>query len=110
MVNTTDSTRPLAVVTGASSGIGYELAALCASNGFDLILAADEPLAGASEKLQQLGASVLAVETDLATLQGVDQLVETIGGRPVEALLANAGHGLGQGFLDQDFDEIQHVI
>jgi hypothetical protein len=40
--------RPLAVVTGASSGIGYELAKLCAENGFDLVLAADTPLAGPS--------------------------------------------------------------
>lgn len=102
--------RPLAVVTVASSGIGYELAVICASNGFNLIVAADEPLAAVVEKLQQIGAEVVAVETDLATMQGVDQLVEAIGDRHVEALLANAGNGLGQGFLDQDFDEIQQVI
>ena len=36
-------TRPLALVTGASTGIGYELAKICAENGFDLVVAADEP-------------------------------------------------------------------
>ena len=42
------------------------------------------------------------VETDLAILKGVEELWATIGGRPVDALLANAGHGLGRAFLDQD--------
>lgn len=103
-------TRPLAVVTGASSGIGYELARLCAASGFDLILAADEPLDQAADAVRQLGAEVETAVVDLATRPGVDTLLRTIGGRPVDALLANAGHGLGQAFLDQEFDEIQHVI
>jgi short-subunit dehydrogenase len=103
-------TRPLAVVTGASSGIGYELAKLCAANGFDLIVAADEPLNDAAETLRRLGAHVETAVVDLATRPGVDSLVRTIGARTVDALLANAGHGLGQAFLDQDFEEIQHVI
>jgi short-subunit dehydrogenase len=106
-----DSTgRPLAVVTGASSGIGYELAKLCAENGFDLVVAADTPLAEAVEACRGLGAEVTAVETDLAAVEGVDELYEAIGGRPVDALLANAGHGLGRAFLDQDFEEVRHVI
>jgi short-subunit dehydrogenase len=50
------------------------------------------------------------VEVDLATRTGVDSVVEAIQGRPVEALLANAGHGLGRGFLEQDFDDARHVI
>ena len=102
--------RQLAVVTGASAGIGYELAKLCASSGFDLVVAADEPLDAAASEFRGLGANVDTVQADLATFEGVDALVAKIGSRPVEALLANAGHGLGQGFLDQDFDEIQHVI
>ena len=102
--------RPLAVVTGASSGIGYELAKLCATNGFDLILAADERLEQAAETFRSLGANIETAVVDLATRPGVDTLVRTIGDRTVDALLANAGHGLGQAFLDQDFEEIQHVI
>ena len=55
-------------------------------------------------------ATVAAIEADLATLGGVDQLYAAAKGRPVEALLANAGHGLGHGFLDQSFEEVRHVI
>jgi short-subunit dehydrogenase len=83
------------VVTGASCGIGYELAKLCAENGFDLVVAADRPLEEAAQAFRGLGAQVEAVEADLATLEGVDELCAAIKGRPVDALLANAGHGLG---------------
>jgi short-subunit dehydrogenase len=106
----TDTTRPLAVVTGASSGIGFELAKLCAENGFNLIIAADTPTDEAAEALRSIGVAVEVLETDLATREGVDALHALIGGRPVDYLLANAGHGLGRAFLDQDFDEIRHVI
>ena len=51
-----------------------------------------------------------AVEADLATLEGVDKLYAATKGKPVEALRANAGHGLGHGFLDQHFDEVRHIF
>ncbi|WP_207477921.1 SDR family NAD(P)-dependent oxidoreductase [Arenibaculum pallidiluteum] len=104
------STRPLAVVTGASSGIGYELAKQCAQNGFDLVIAADRPLDQAAQDLRGLGAQVETVQADLAMLDGINTLYSALKGRPVDALLANAGHGLGHGFLDQDFEEVRHVI
>jgi short-subunit dehydrogenase len=104
-------TRQLAVVTGASTGIGYELARCCATGGFNLIIAANEPqIHDAARDFQLLGAEVEAVETDLATPAGVDVLLEKIGEREVDALLANAGRGLGNGFLDQNFQEVMHVI
>src|SRR5919202_5430237 len=107
----TSNTRPLAIVTGASSGIGYELAICCADQGFDLLVAADQPaIHEAAQDFRTRGAAVEAIEADLATLDGVDKLYAATKGRPVEALLANAGHGLGHGFLDQDFHEVRHVI
>jgi short-subunit dehydrogenase len=103
----------LAVVTGASTGIGLELARLCARQGWDLIIAADEPLIeNAARELAATGINCTAVRCDLATAEGVEQLTSAIeaSGRPVDALLANAGRGLGKGFLDQDLDEALKVI
>lgn len=105
------TSRPFAIVTGASAGIGFELAKLCAQNGFDLLIAADQAkIEQAAQELRALGVEVKTVEADLATAEGVDKLYEATSGRPVDALLANAGHGLGHGFLDQDFEEARHVI
>jgi short-subunit dehydrogenase len=50
------------------------------------------------------------VQADLASLEGVHELYAKIGGRPVAALLANAGRGLGKGFFDQEFGDIRYVI
>ena len=103
--------RPLAVVTGASTGIGYELARCCAENGFDLIVAADEPeIEIAARNFRNFGGMVEAVEADLATIEGVEKLYAAIGGKPVDALLANAGRGIGGAFLDEDFNDVIRVI
>jgi short-subunit dehydrogenase len=107
------SDRPLSVVTGGSSGIGLELARLCARHGGDLIVAADRPdLATAAEQLEAEGAKVTAVRVDLATPEGVDELVAAVraDGRPLAHLIANAGEGQGGAFLDQDFDDIRHIV
>jgi uncharacterized protein len=105
--------RPLAVVTGASTGIGLELARLCARNNYDLIVAADETLIGAAaDELSRSGVHCTPVQCDLATEEGVQTLIATIdqAGRPVDLLLANAGRGLGHAFLDQDLNEAMRVI
>jgi short-subunit dehydrogenase len=105
------SARPFAIVTGASTGIGFELARCCAVNGFDLLVAADEPaIHEAAKQLRVTGVMVDALEADLANTQGVDALVIATKGRPVDALLANAGRGLGHAFLEQNFEDIRHVI
>jgi len=102
---------PFALVTGASTGIGHELAWCCARQGFDLLIVADEPRIGeAAEQLRATGVAVNALEADLATLAGVNKLLAATGGRPVDYLLANAGRGLGHAFLDQDLPDIQRVI
>jgi uncharacterized protein len=65
--------KPFAIVTGASSGIGLELAAICAQEGFDLLIAADRPeIQAAAERCRALGAEVSVVESDLVTTAGVD--------------------------------------
>ncbi|MDB6086938.1 MAG: oxidoreductase [Gammaproteobacteria bacterium] len=99
--------RQLAVITGASTGIGLELARLCAEQDFDLVIAADEPrIQEAARELSERGVECIPVESDLSTIEGVDKLLVAIRqtGRPVDVLVANAGRGLGKAFLDQDIN------
>ncbi|MBY0280084.1 SDR family NAD(P)-dependent oxidoreductase [Candidatus Binatia bacterium] len=98
-------------VTMTSGWIGFELARCCAQNGFELLIAADETqIEAAAADLRGSGIGVEAVVADLATREGIDKLYAAVRGRPVAALLANAGRGLGKGFLDQDFDEVRRVV
>ena len=97
----TSTSRPLAVVTGASSGIGLELAKQFATNGYDLVVAAeDTELADAARELERLGAAVDAVQVDLATDEGVGALYHRLeeAARPVDAIALNAGVGAGGAF------------
>src|SRR3954463_4676193 len=100
MVMETES-HGLAVVTGASSGIGFELAKVFAENGFDLLIAAEDgELMQAPEQVQALGGEVQAHRVDLAGEAGVIELYRHIAAseRPVEALCLNAGIGAGGAF------------
>ncbi|QOG21461.1 MULTISPECIES: SDR family NAD(P)-dependent oxidoreductase [Bradyrhizobium] len=102
-----------AIVTGASTGIGFELARLCASKGYDLLVAADEPeIEAAAEALRKEvnSIAVVALHADLATIEGVDKLYEVAQGRKVDVLMANAGRGLGHAFLDQEWARVRQVI
>jgi uncharacterized protein len=98
------STSPLAVVTGASSGIGRELAREFARNGFDLLIAAeDEGIVESANDLERRGAAVTAVRTDLATFDGVEDLHGAIRtGRTPDVLVVNAGVGVSGEFADSD--------
>lgn len=103
----------LAIVTGASTGIGFELARIAAREGYDLLIAADEDaIHSAAEQLRAEGATVTPVVADLSTPAGVAQLVDkiTANASSPEILMANAGRGLGHAFLDQDIVEVRHVI
>jgi len=103
--------RKFAIVTGASTGIGFELASLAAENGYDLLVVADEPLiAAAAADFRRHGTDVMSLEADLSTIEGVDALLAAAGGRRVDALFANAGRGLGHGFLDQEVADWRRVV
>jgi short-subunit dehydrogenase len=93
--------RPFAVVTGASSGIGFELAKVLAEEGYDLLITAeDEEIAAAHRELNQLTASVECTRLDLSREEGVERLFERIraSSRPVDVLCLNAGIGAGGEF------------
>jgi uncharacterized protein len=102
-----------AVITGASSGIGLELAKLFASHGFDLlIISEDDQIDATADLLQSLGARVDGVQVDLATFEGVESVCRMIeeNGQPIDALVLNAGVGVGGPFLESSLDEELNVI
>lgn len=99
------SERPLAIVTGASSGIGYELAKQFGEHGFDLIVIAEnDEITAAAERLRQSGAEVQGLKADLATSKGVDEVYAKVKaqGRDVDALAINAGIGVAGHFAESD--------
>ena len=103
--------RKYAIVTGASTGIGFELAHIAAENGYDLLVVADEPLIDASaDDFRRHNVDVQSVEADLSTINGVDRLIAATNGRRVDLLCANAGRGLGRGFLEQDVGDWRRVV
>lgn len=104
--------RPFAVITGASSGIGYELARVFANNGYDLLLTSS------SEKLEEaardfgLDGQVQTVQADLSEYEGVQKLWSAIEatGRPIDAIAINAGIGVGGRFAETDLEEELRLI
>ncbi|GIF77418.1 SDR family NAD(P)-dependent oxidoreductase [Asanoa siamensis] len=106
------SDRPFAVVTGASSGIGFELARQFATHGFDvLVTAEDADIEQAGDALRRDGENqVRTVRVDLATAEGVEELYAAID-RPVDAIAINAGRGAGGGFAtDTALDDELNIV
>ncbi|MFJ8077242.1 SDR family NAD(P)-dependent oxidoreductase [Streptomyces sp. NPDC096176] len=106
--------KPLAVVTGASSGIGFELGKQLAERGFDLIVNAEDDarLHEAAERMRAAGATVQTVRADLRDYDETERLYDVISGtgRPVAVAALNAGIGRGGAFVDNDLaDELSIV-
>jgi short-subunit dehydrogenase len=106
-------TRPFAVITGASSGIGYELAKVFAENGFDLLINAEDDLSAVQRDVANEEVEVETVQADLSNPKGVEKLYARIqkAGRPVDAIALNAGIGAGGDFArDTDFAQELELI
>ena len=105
--------RPLALVTGASHGIGAELARVFAEHGHDLIVTAEDAAIGeVAERMRRHGGSAQAVQTDLSDPKGVEELDDAIGatGRPLVAAALNAGVGSGGSFVGSNLaDELRLI-
>jgi short-subunit dehydrogenase len=96
--------RPFAVVTGASSGIGLELAKVFARNGYDVMIASEDlGINQAAREIEALGVGVEPVIVDLAKYEGVEELCMYIEktGRPVDVVAINAGVGVGGDFTSE---------
>jgi len=103
----------IAVITGASSGIGLELAILAARAGYNLVIAAEDPgIHEVADDLRRLGVTVNALQVDLSSGEGVETLLSFITKQEqvVELLIANAGTDLGGAFLEQDIAKTSAMI
>lgn len=109
--NPMQKTKPLALITGASSGIGFELAKVFADNNFDLIIVAeDAAINEAGQAIRNLGKEVTALQINLASFKGVEELCATIKGRKIDVAAINAGVGVGGEFIATDLSDEMNMM
>lgn len=106
--------KPLALVTGASNGIGYEIAAQLADRGYDLVVTGRSARTAASaDDFRRRGASVLDVQADLTQERDIERVWSAVmsAGRPLDIAVINAGVGVGGApFWETDLDEELSMI
>jgi len=99
------SRRPLALVTGASAGIGASYAEFLAENGHDLVLVARDKVRlneRASDLEKRFGISVEVLISDLATSEGIKKVELRIENKamPFDVIINNAGFGINKSFIE----------
>src|SRR6187200_1951354 len=96
----------LAVVTGASSGIGFELAKVLTENDFEVLMVAENDVDAAAATLGVTGGKVMPLRADLSTYEGNERVIATIAayGQAVDVLALNAGVGVAGSFLETALD------
>lgn len=113
-MNLSASRPPLALVTGASTGIGRALARQFAEHGYDVVIAADEPeIERTADEIAAIsGQLVTPVQVDLSTADGVQRLYDaaTTGDRALDAVALNVGTGVHGRFDTTDLDEDLRVV
>ena len=109
-----ETSKPFAVVTGGSNGIGFELARQFVENGHDVLIAAQDAghLAEAAQRLSTHSVQVDTHAADLSREDGVNILFEVLrlSGRPIDVLCLNAGVGLGGPFVETDLQRELKMI
>jgi short-subunit dehydrogenase len=113
MEESSEKLRPFAVITGASTGIGFELARQFAQNGYDLLIASDsEAILETQDELEVFETDVECIEVNLATYKGVEIFTETIKSyhRPIDVLIINASSTVTGNFMDTDLREEIHLV